>query len=755
LIAKNLSRPIFEKYGGYYHLRISKIEDLEYLLTLADGRWMATSCPLFGLNVDPVLLRFLDADGNGRIISDEIRAAVSWLRERLRPHDTWITKQASLPLNIINIDHPDGKVLESAARRLLRNLNLSDATEISLEQVRNGQKIMAQADYNGDGIIPPEIIKESETAQFARDLVATLAGVPDASGRKGVNEAILDQFKKEVNAYLQWYDQGIIPEGQTATAIMPFGAATPAMFQAIAAIKDKVEQFFTQCALVRFDARMAERISPRDDELAKLDYKDRQAILEHLSLAPLARPNPEGVLPLDEGINEVYRGPINALRTQVIVPMFGLPAAIVGAGVKLPHITQASEETTVLTEAQWRQILEKFGPYEAWVKAKPGTALEPLGVDKLRAYLAATHDAAIRALIVEDKVVAGEIQQLQNLEKLLLYHQWLFEFVNNYVSFPYLFNPKRRATFEMGTLILGGREFTFSVKVENRSVHSTLAKNSGICLLYLQITGAKPEDTFEIAVPVTRGDAKNFYVGKRGVFFTVTGRELDAQIMQIVENPISLWESIKEPFRRVYAMIGSRFTQVAAAIQKETETAITGTTSSQQTIQTGLRQVQQTAEQTAASTVAQTQPLSTPASTLTPTAPGTPRNSTIRDLMIGAGFLVAGVGTAMKFLVDAARQLTQPKTLYMLLIMIGVFLVVAILVTTLSAWKKLRQRDLGVLLQASGWAINGRMRLIRAMARFFTRKTQIPKGARRHRKELLIPLEHLSRKLDSIIREEV
>jgi hypothetical protein len=107
-------------------------------------------------------------------------------------------------VNEVNIDHPDGKALESTSRRLLRNLNLPDATEISLEQVRNGQKIMAQADYNGDGIIPPEIIKEPETAQFARDLVATLAGVSDASGRKGINEAILDQFNKEANAYLQW-----------------------------------------------------------------------------------------------------------------------------------------------------------------------------------------------------------------------------------------------------------------------------------------------------------------------------------------------------------------------------------------------------------------------------------------------------------------------------------------------------------------------------------------------------------------------
>jgi hypothetical protein len=105
--------------------------------------------------------------------------------------------------------------------------------------------------------------------------------------------------------------------------------------------------------------------------------------------------------------------------------------------------------------------------------------------------------------------------------------------------------------------------------------------------------------------------------------------------------------------------------------------------------------------------------------------------------MIGAGFLVAGVGTALKFLVDAAKQLTQPETLRILLFMIGIFLSVTMLINGITAAKKLRQRDLGVLLQASGWALNGRMRLIRSMARFFSRKASLPKGARKHHRELI------------------
>jgi len=114
--------------------------------------------------------------------------------------------------------------------------------------------------------------------------------------------------------------------------------------------------------------------------------------------------------------------------------------------------------------------------------------------------------------------------------------------------------------------------------------------------------------------------------------------------------------------------------------------------------------------------------------------------------MIGTGLLVAGLGTALKFAVDAAKQLTQPRTLQVLSIMIGVFLIISILAAVISAWRKSRQRDLGVLLQASGWAINGRMRLIRPMARIFCRRVRVPKGAKRYRRELLFSLERLGRR---------
>ena len=123
-------RPVFEKYGGHYHLSISTVEDLEYVVSLPDGRWMATSCPLFGINLDPAFLKFLDADGNNRIVSDELRAAIRWLFGCLLPSETWAEHKPSLPLSLINTNTPEGKALKDAADLVLSNLNLPDATEI-------------------------------------------------------------------------------------------------------------------------------------------------------------------------------------------------------------------------------------------------------------------------------------------------------------------------------------------------------------------------------------------------------------------------------------------------------------------------------------------------------------------------------------------------------------------------------------------------------------------------------------------------
>ena len=704
----NPRKPVFKNYGGYYQLCISTPEDLDYLLTLDDGRWMATSCPIFGLRVDAEFLELLDLDGNGRIVSDEVRTAVRWMLDRLNPSKTWMAREVNLPLNLIKEDHPEGSGLKGAAVQVLESLDLKDASQISPDQVKARLEAIAQSLYNGDGLIPPQAIEDPDASEFANDLIATLGGSPDADGNPNLDEAILDRFVEEAEAYLKWHGKSLVTDGGGETDLMPFGTMTPKIFASITTVRDQVDRFYAQCALVRFDHGMADLMGLGEEERSQIDYGDRDVILERLSRTPLARPNGEGILHLDGDVNHFHHDLVETLQKDIVAPILG-------------------EDKKDLSEVEWNEIKARFSQHEAWIGEKPETPLETLGADKLRSYLDGECATTLRALIEEDKAVAEEVKILLDLKKLILYHQWLFEFVNNFVGFPHLFDPGQKAMFEMGTLVLEGREFTFSIKVKDRTLHSNLAKNSGIFLLYLTVSGSNPEEDFEIAVPLTSGGSHGFYIGRQGVFFTTDGRELDARIVGIIDNPISLWESMKAPIRNIQNLITRRFEGLTTIVQKEAETSI-GTTAArvETSIQGGLRAAPRAVTTTPAPTP------SAPSGNVPPARPETPPNSgNVRDFMIGTGFLVAGLGTAFKFLADTAKQLTNPQTLLILVTVLAIFFIITVTIMALSAWARLRRRDLGVLLQASGWAINGKMRLTASMARLFTRKTLIPKGARK------------------------
>lgn len=695
----------FDNYGGHYHLRLRQADDLVGLLSLDDGRWLATSCPRFGLNADPVFLDHLDPDGNGRILSADVRTAIRWLVDHAEPAESWTSGSDTLPLQLIRKE----PIVESA-RYVLRSQGVPDRQDITLAEIRAYQKTQKQARRNGDGVVPPGSIDDPEAAALAEELIQLLGGKTDVSGKPGVDGAMLDRVVKEGEAYLAWLAQGDLGEA-TESEILPFGAETANRFSVVAALRTRVDQFFAQCALLEFDAQALARFGLQEGDWQALDCHSTDAIRTKLAALPLAPPNIERLLPLDERAHAAHRPALAQLRAH------------------LPELL--GQDQAALTEAQWQAVLAKFAAYQAWQAAKPDTPLSKLKVDSLRCMLAGDCLTGIRSAVQEDLDVADEIEQVKNLEKLALFHQGLFGFVNNFASMPHLFDPKSRAMFEMGTLVLWGRAFTFSIRVQNRAAHIKLSQNSSIYLLYLVVSGPEAGDNYEIAVPVTEGNEKLFYVGQRGVFFDVKGRELDAQVVQIVTNPISFWELMKAPFRRFGTLITNRVDQMTTSIQKDAESSLDRAGASvQTTIQTDLKEVQKTP---APAAVAATPPAGVAA---TPEKAG----GSAKDWMIGTGFFMAGVGTAMKFLSETAEKLSNKATLATMAQIVIVFLVVVGIATAINAWRRVLRRDLGVLLQASGWAINGRMPLTRRMARIFSYQVALPKQASLMRLDRLIEL---------------
>src|SRR2546430_13709344 len=117
-------------------------------------------------------------------------------------------------------------------------------------------------------------------------------------------------------------------------------------------------------------------------------------------------------------------------------------------------------------------------------------------------------------------------------------------------------------------MVIDGRRLEFCTKVENRAAHKAVASESLIFLVYAQILekdGAAP--AFEVVAPVTAGERGRLRAGKRGIFIDVQGKEWDAVVVEVVENPISILEAAVAPFRRVQEMIAGRIESMIAEKQ--------------------------------------------------------------------------------------------------------------------------------------------------------------------------------------------
>src|SRR5204862_6395046 len=98
---------------------------------------------------------------------------------------------------------------------------------------------------------------------------------------------------------------------------------------------------------------------------------------------------------------------------------------------------------------------------------------------------------------------------------------------------------------------------------------------------------------FEVVAPVTAGERGRLRVGKRGIFIDVAGKEYDAQVAEIVENPISVKEAMFAPFRRVSQFISKKVEDWVGAQQAAQEKALLDHTDKQ------LVDAQKTAERVA------------------------------------------------------------------------------------------------------------------------------------------------------------
>ncbi len=666
----------FQRFGGLDQLVLRSADDLERIDTLDEARWSATSMPIDGLELDAAFLAFLDDDGNGRVRVEEMKAARAWLWERLSGRSHLAEHTDTVFLADIDPTHEGAKVLRALAVRLLSQLDASHRDHITLGEVRSFKTAYASKFPNGDGVVTPDQVADPALAAFVTNVVAVTGGAQDLSGAAGASEADVDAWVERVRAFAAWKSKAT----DEADAIFPLGDATAAADALVAALAPKMSQFFAQCALMALEAGAEARLQATPEQLAALDVSDPAAIAAWMAVAPLARPNAAGLLS-GAGLNAAYAAEVRRVLTEVATPLLGRD---VGEGLEL---------------ADWKAIETRLAPYRAWLASRPMGIADDADIAALVSIADGPLPAAARALAAQDKEIADELVAFRDLEKLVLYHRGLLQLANNLVSFAALFDREELAVFQDGVLILDGRRMDLCLRVTNKAAHKPIAESSLTFLAYCDLTRQNEGgagETRTIVAAVTAGTRGGISVGKRGVFYDRAGLEWDALVTDVIVQPISIWEAMVAPFVRVRDMVSDRLKGLVESKTADAEGAA------------------------AAHAAAPPAPPAAPAG-----------GGNMQTLLIGGSVAFAALGSTLAFVIQTLSSIDVGSLMLTLLLVGGALAALS----ALLGWLKLRRRDLSAILEAGGWALNGRMLMSTWLGARFTERPRLPKGAKVRRIE--------------------
>ena len=342
----------------------------------------------------------------------------------------------------------------------------------------------------------------------------------------------------------------------------------------------------------------------------------------------------------------------------------------------------------VLDEAAWNEILGKFGPYCAWIGAKKGGEVEGLGIECVEAILKEDKKAALLELIEKDKEEEANALSIEEVGKLVSLYRNFYRFLNNYVVLADFYDPEKKAIFQAGRLYIDQRSTDLCVKVAGPAPE--ISSLSGMYILYCACTSEKLGKSFNIAAVLTDGDVDGLREGKNAVFYDREGNDYTAKVIAIVDNPISVRQAFWSPYKKVARMINDRIDKKAA---EKNEKSMAGLTAATNTAADGK-------------------------------APAAPFDiAKYAGIFAAVGMAVGLIGAALAGVVAALKGITW----WQALIIIAVVLLLISGPSMFIAWRKLRRRDLGPVLNANGWAINAKALVNTKFGKTLTSLAKFPK----------------------------
>src|SRR5205085_2212098 len=195
--------------------------------------------------------------------------------------------------------------------------------------------------------------------------------------------------------------------------------------------------------------------------------------------------------------------------------------------------------------------------------------------------------------------------------------------------------------------------------------HASMAGLAGTYLAYCDCLRKATSEKMQIVAAFTNGDSDNLMVGRNGVFYDRKGRDWDATISKLVDNPISIRQAFWAPYKKLVRTVEEQIAKRAAVAD-------------------------------AASTDQFSQAATQISNLDKPAAPGKPPEARKLDVGIVAalGVAVGAIGGALASLATGIMRLDAWQ---IPLVFVGLVLIISV-PSMLIAYLKLRKRNLGPIL---------------------------------------------------------
>lgn len=655
----------FVNIGGSARVRINSGEDIAHLAELDPKMWTVLSCPTTGLEIDDKSLKYMDCDGDGKLRVNDVIAVSQWITSVLKDNDLILKGADSIDINFINTEDANGKKLYSSAKQILENLG-KEGNIISLADTADITAIFAKTRFNGDGIITEASTDDAELKAVIAAAIATIGSVTDRSGAQGINADLIESFYKNLNDYVSWTD---------AKVEAPYGDKTDAVITAYNALDSKVKDFFMRSKLAAFSPSSTASLDIQTSRIDAISAENLSTKNDEIAAYPLTHITGKSEIELNAAINPAWDKNFNVIKS-VLDP-----------------------SVTVITEDIWASIGEKFSAYNAWKNGKAGAAVESLGIDAIKNFIAQDKKSVLLELVARDAALKEESDNIEMVDKFLHIYRDFYKLLKNFVTFNDFYNKDKniKAIFQCGTLIIDQRECKFCMRVNDTGKHSASAAPSGMYLVYCDCTTKTKPAKLQIVAAVTVGDIGALAVGKNGVFYDNSGLEWDAVITKIVDNPINISQSFWSPYRRMATAIENLINKSAADKDAKMMANATANINAAPT---------KTADQ--AKAAAATPPFDI---------------AKFAGIFAAIGMAVGMIGTALASIFKGLFALSWWQ---LIILFVGIILVISG-PAMVMAWMKLRRRNIAPLLNANGWAINATSKISIPFGETLTEIAKYPK----------------------------